>query len=149
MFRLSGILARSRSEIQEATKEWQATRVDETSRLKWVRGHTRVAIPAHASSCEEHVRINEMLAIEGPSSLYERALAEPRTLAAKLGLQRLQLQTSGGLLRIRDVTTAEICLEWHPPRRTTARPSTDPSDEASHAMDPLTTRLQNEEVDDG
>ena len=68
-----------------------------------------------------------MLSQHGVAELYRRAKDEPRALQASLKLQRLRLETSDGSLRIRDLTTAELCLEWVPPRKPTARPSTDPS----------------------
>ena len=143
LYRLSGVLERTRSELQDATKTWRACRVEHAERRGWVRAHTRVALP-HAAS-EEHVRLNALLSEDGPMELYKRAAENPSALSASLGLERLQVEVTSGVLRIQDVMTAETVV-WEPPRRSGGRPSTDPSE--VQEQDALTQRLQGGGGDD-
>lgn len=124
--RISGALARARSDLQCATRVWRETRVDDQRRQGWVKAHTHVAL---LPLSEEHGRLNERLAAHGPAALYAQALEGPRALAESLRLDRLHVSAEkNGVLCIRDATTAEVCLEWEPPGRTDERPSTDPSE---------------------
>ncbi len=137
--RIARELSRARSELQDTTRRWRTARVQCAERRGWVRAHgqCRVALPA---ASDEHRRINALLAQHGAAELHRRATEEPLALARALELDRLRLETGGGLLRIRDLDTAEVCFEWAPPRRSHARPSTDPSQHAPD-RDALSLRL--------
>jgi len=137
LLRLSSSLAGARSELQEANRQWRTRTVEGAERRGWARAHgSRVAL---LPTSEEHVRVNKLLDAQGIHTLYRRATSEPRALAASLELHRLRVDVHSGVLRIRDLTTAEICLEWKPPR-STARPSTDPSTHVE-VQDSLTLKL--------
>lgn len=136
LVRISGEMARARSDLQCATRAWRDTRTDDQQRRGWVRSHTHVAL---LPISDEHVRVNEVLDAQGPAALYAQALQSPRAVAESLRLDRLNINAVKGLLRIRDVTTAEVCLEWEPPGRTDERPSTDPSE--ADESDAFTNKL--------
>ena len=137
----AGVLTRARSELQLASVRAQKLSVEAAELRSWLRSHTHVKLNGIG---EEHQRLAHLLEKMGPKKLLERKLAEAErlskglddvSLADELQLDALVIEVkkvAGGvgakprhILRVRDMTTAEICLEWEEPRE---RP-TDPAGE--------------------
>ena len=150
----AGILTRAKSELSIATVKMQRLSTQAATERAWLNKHTHIKLKGNTA---EHRKLQQLLTDLGPGKLLERKLTEverlkggleTHTIAEQLELKVLTLEagvTNGGskcrprhYLRIKDVDTGEICLEWETP---TDQRLTDPAMRDASETDALTRRL--------
>jgi hypothetical protein len=150
----AGILTRARSELSLASVQAQRMLQKAALQKSWLRTHTHLKI---MGTSEEHNRLRLLLEEIGPHKLLERKLEEAErlqkgvdtfTLAEELQLKELTIEAApvnGGtgsrkthFLRVRNVNTGEIVLEWTEPRD---QRITNPSGCSTGETDGLTQKL--------